>query len=107
MLKELVFWEKYRPNTLNPEKGKKPIILLPRIKKIVDSGIKFNMILVGAGGLGKCVCEETLIKVRNKETGEIKEIKIKELLQTKTTNTKKKYFIILIYNNKKYYEFLL
>lgn len=62
MLKELVFWEKFRPNTLNPEKGKKPIILLPRIKKIVDNGIKFNMILVGAGGLGKSSCADILVQ---------------------------------------------
>lgn len=52
-LKELLFWEKYRPNTINPEKGKIPIILLPRIKKLVEGGIQMNMLFYGSGGIGK------------------------------------------------------
>lgn len=52
-IKERLFWERFRPNTINVEKGKIPIILLPRIRKIVESGIKLNMIFTGSGGLGK------------------------------------------------------
>ena len=79
-LKQNLFWEKFRPNTLNPEKGKIPIILLPRIKNIVDNELVLNYIFHGQGGQGKCVSGDTLLKVRNKTTGEIKEIKMKELL---------------------------
>lgn len=52
-LKDILFWEKYRPNTINPEKGKIPIILLPRIKKIVEKGLQLNLLLYSSGGMGK------------------------------------------------------
>ncbi|NPV13290.1 MAG: hypothetical protein HPY57_16135 [Ignavibacteria bacterium] len=52
-LKENLFWEKYRPNSLIPEKGKIPIILLPRIRKIVEKELQMNFMFVGSGGLGK------------------------------------------------------
>lgn len=52
-LKENLFWEKYRPNSLSPEKGKIPIILLPRIRNIVEKELQMNLMLVGSGGLGK------------------------------------------------------
>lgn len=59
-LKSLVFWEKYRPTLLDKGKGI-PIILLPRVRKIVDGlkdkdgeiDIQFNMLLHGSGGVGK------------------------------------------------------
>jgi len=63
-LKENLFWERFRPNTLN----------------LVDNDLVLNYIFHGQGGQGKCVNGDTLIKVRNKTTGEIKEIKMKELL---------------------------
>lgn len=52
-LKEKLFWEKYRPNSLIPEKGKIPIILLPRIRKIVEKELQMNFMFIGSGGLGK------------------------------------------------------
>ncbi len=52
-IKNKLFWEKYRPNTIEPEKGKIPIILLPRIKRIVDKGIQMNYMFYGGPGLGK------------------------------------------------------
>jgi replication-associated recombination protein RarA len=59
-LKNLVFWEKYKPTLLKKGKGI-PIILLPRIRNIVDGLIsddgeielKMNMLLFGSGGIGK------------------------------------------------------
>jgi len=81
-LKEKLFWEKFRPNTLKPEKGKIPIILLPRIRKIVENDLELNYMFYGQGGQGKCVSGDTLVKVRNKTTGEIKEIPIKDLLSS-------------------------
>jgi len=59
-LKNLTFWEKYRPTLINKGKGI-PIILLPRIRKIIDGfknddgevEIKFNILLFGTGGTGK------------------------------------------------------
>jgi len=52
-LKQKLFWERFRPNTINPEKGKIPIIILPRIKKIVDNELDMNYMFIGSGGLGK------------------------------------------------------
>lgn len=52
-LKENLYWEKFRPNTIEKEKGKIPIILLPRVKKLFEQPIEFNIMLTGDGGLGK------------------------------------------------------
>jgi len=79
-LKQQLFWEKFRPNTIEPVKGKIPVILLPRIKKLVENELQMNYMFIGSGGLGKCVSGDTPIKVRNKITGEIKEINIIDLL---------------------------
>ena len=79
-LKQQLFWERFRPNSLTPEKGKIPIILLPRVRKLLEKDLQMNFMISGSGGLGKCVCGDTTIKVRNKDTGEIKEIKIEDLL---------------------------
>ena len=59
-LKEKLFWEKFRPNTINPEKGKIPIILLPRIKNIVEKELEMNLVFVGSGGLGKSTLAEIM-----------------------------------------------
>ncbi len=52
-LKQQLFWEKFRPNTIIPEKGKIPIILLPRLRKLLEKELELNLILTGSGGLGK------------------------------------------------------
>ena len=72
-MKDRLFWEKYRPKKLEG------VILLPRIRKFVQDGIKTNILFHGTPGTGKCVDGDTFITIRNKETGEIKEIKIKDL----------------------------
>jgi len=46
-LKELLFWEKYRPKTL------KQMILIPRIDSIINNGEFDNKILYGTPGTGK------------------------------------------------------
>ena len=58
-LKSLVFWEKYKPTLLEKGKGI-PIILLPRIRNIINGfvnndeiEIKMNLLLHGSGGVGK------------------------------------------------------
>jgi DNA polymerase III delta prime subunit len=51
--KEKLFWIRFRPNSINKEKGKIPIILLPRIKNIVDKELQLNFMFVGSGGTGK------------------------------------------------------
>ena len=54
MLKDKLFWEKYRPTSLVKGNGKIPIILLPRIEKIINNDdIQLNMMFVGSAGLGK------------------------------------------------------
>ena len=41
---------------------------------------KSNLLLVGPTGTGKCCCPDTIIKIRNKHTGEIQEISIQQFL---------------------------
>lgn len=37
---------------------------------------KSNILLLGPTGSGKCVCGDTMVKIRNKKTGKIEEISI-------------------------------
>ncbi|MCK9446139.1 AAA family ATPase [bacterium] len=64
-IKDKLFWERFRPNTILPEKGKIPIILLPRIRKIAEKGIIMNMMFTGSGGLGKSTLAGILTKDTN------------------------------------------
>lgn len=59
-LKQKLFWIKFRPNTITPEKGKIPIILLPRIQKMISKELQTNFIFVGSGGLGKTTLSEII-----------------------------------------------
>ena len=59
-LKQQLFWDRFRPNTLTPEKGKIPIILLPRIRNILDKEIQFNILMEGSGGQGKSAVTQIL-----------------------------------------------
>ena len=47
MVKELLFWEKYRPTTMEDA------IILPRINDIVAKGVETNMLFEGPPGCGK------------------------------------------------------
>jgi replication-associated recombination protein RarA len=58
-LKQKLFWERYRPNTL------KGMILLPRIEKIVKHGINSNMIFYGTSGTGKTTLANILSEEHN------------------------------------------
>jgi len=53
MIEDKLFWHRFRPTTVGNEKGKIKMILLPRIKKIVDKGISMNFLFYGSPGLGK------------------------------------------------------
>lgn len=53
---ENLFWEKYRPKSLED------MIILPRIKKVVENGVKSNLILFGHFGTGKTSLARILIK---------------------------------------------
>lgn len=53
---ENLFWEKYRPKTIED------MVLLPRIKKLVDNGIQTNLILYGNYGTGKTSLAKILCK---------------------------------------------
>ena len=55
-IKEKLFWERFRPNSMKPEKGKIPIILLPRVREFVEGGIVTNLVFNGQGGSGKSSC---------------------------------------------------
>lgn len=39
---------------------------------------KSNCLILGGSGTGKCVCDDTKIKIRNKKTNKIEEISIKD-----------------------------
>lgn len=41
---------------------------------------KSNILLLGPTGTGKCCCPDTIIKIRNKHTGEIEEISIQQFI---------------------------
>ena len=45
-LEDKLFWYRFRPNSIENEKGKIKMILLPRIKKIVDGGLNLNFLLI-------------------------------------------------------------
>lgn len=53
---EQLFWKKYRPKTIEE------IILLPRIKKSIENGLKNNMIFYGGYGMGKTALAQILLK---------------------------------------------
>lgn len=61
-LKELLYWEKYRPKTL------KQMILLPRIDNIINNGEFDNKILYGTPGTGK----STMAKILSEQNSFIK-----------------------------------
>jgi DNA polymerase III delta prime subunit len=61
-LKELLFWEKYRPKTL------KQMILIPRIESIINNGVFDNKILYGTPGTGK----STLANILSEQNSFIK-----------------------------------
>ena len=46
-LDNILFTEKYRPNTLNG------CILPERIKSMLEDGVKMNMLFYGSAGIGK------------------------------------------------------
>lgn len=53
---EQLFWKKYRPKTMED------IILLPRIRKSIQGGLKNNMIFYGGYGMGKTALSKILLK---------------------------------------------
>jgi len=59
MLKDLLFWEKFRPQNF------KQIVLLPRIKNFISDGIKTNLLLHGYMGTGKSSLIRILLKDKN------------------------------------------
>jgi DNA polymerase III delta prime subunit len=56
MIKDILFWEKFRPTNL------RQIVLLPRIEKFIKDGIKTNVIFYGHMGTGKSSLVRILLK---------------------------------------------
>ena len=54
MIKELLFWEKYRPTTLEAT------VILPRINDIINKGVVTNMLFEGPPGCGKTTLAKIL-----------------------------------------------
>ena len=66
-----LFTERFRPKNLDS------IILNKRISDIVgDGNISQHMLLEGPPGTGKCVTFDTIVKIRDNETGEIVDTQI-------------------------------
>lgn len=57
MKADVLYWEKYRPKKFNS------VIILPRIKKLLQAGIHMNMIFYGSPGTGKT----TLARILSEE----------------------------------------
>jgi DNA polymerase III delta prime subunit len=59
MIKDVLFWEKFRPKNINQ------IILLPRIKKFLGDGFSTNVLMHGHMGTGKTSLARILLKDKN------------------------------------------
>jgi replication-associated recombination protein RarA len=68
----ILLTEKYRPKTLND------LILPARVREKLSKGVYQHLLLFGSPGVGKCVTGDTLIDVKDTETGEIKTMTIKQ-----------------------------
>jgi len=78
----IYFSEKYF-YIIHPDRGKEKITLYDWQKKVLKAyvenpGGKKHCVVKIARQSGKCFCENNHIKVRNKKTGEIKEISVGE-----------------------------
>ena len=47
-------------------------------------------LIVGSNGAGKCVCINTIVKVRNKQTGEVRQLTIGDLYAHAQQNNSRK-----------------
>ena len=65
MIKDKLFWEKYRPNSLKKESGKIKMFLLKRIEDFVKEGIQTNLLFYGSAGLGKTTISKILTENTN------------------------------------------
>jgi hypothetical protein len=65
---------------VNIDKGLIPIPLYEHQKALLNNFTEHrNNIVLASRQTGKCVCKETLVTVKNKKTGEVKTLKIKDL----------------------------
>ena len=58
-MQDLLFWRKYRPQSI------KGMVLLPRIKIYLENGFRQNVILHGHSGTGKSTIVDILLKDKN------------------------------------------
>jgi ATP-dependent Clp protease ATP-binding subunit ClpC len=53
-----------------------------RIIQILSRKKKNNPVLVGQPGVGKCICSDSMVTIRNDDTGEIITISIENMINT-------------------------
>lgn len=71
-IQNLLLTEKYRPKNLDD------LVTPARVKSKLEKGVYQHLLLHGTPGTGKCVTGDALVKIRNKDTGEINEMKIED-----------------------------
>lgn len=71
---QMLFTEKFRPKNLEQ------LIAPPRIKELLSRGLVQNLLLYGTQGTGKCVDENTIVTLKNKKSGKIIDISIKDFM---------------------------
>jgi len=54
---------------------------IKRVSQILSRRKKNNPVIVGEAGVGKCICSDTVVTLRNDSTGEVFDIKIDALLK--------------------------
>ena len=77
--KDIIYFAQNHFTIVNLDRGKEKIELYVKQKQILRSMMNNNRVIVcSCRQAGKCLKDNTLQKIRNKKTGEIEEITIKE-----------------------------
>lgn len=71
-----------KKGTLDPVVGRD--VEIDKLIQILNKRKKNNPVLVGEAGVGKCICSDTQVVMRNDITGEVIKLSIDEFLNTIT-----------------------
>ncbi len=71
-IENLLLTEKYRPQNIND------LVTPKRVRAKLEQGVYQHLLLHGSPGTGKCVIGDSLIEVKNKITGKIETMSIRD-----------------------------